>query len=137
MKKALAIILFGVLMGVALCQAPIERLTPQAEPLSGEPCPSVPRSAVRDVRFGAGDAIDRGRADAIRFSRDYIGYRCSGVQDRVSCTATGPTFAEARSQETVALFEIPAGRSARLLLHRQVASCVLDPVAASTSPPAG
>lgn len=137
MKKALAIILFGVLLGVALCQAPIERLTPQAGPLSGEPCPSISRSAVRDLRFGAGDAIDRGRADAIRFSRDYIGYRCSGVQDRVSCTATGPTVAEARSQETVALFEIPAGRSARLLLHREVASCVLDPVATSGAESAG
>lgn len=136
MKKGLAIILLGVLLGIALCQAPIERLTPQAEPLSGEPCPSVPRSAVRDIRFGAGDALDRGRADAIRFSRDYIGYRCGGIQDRVSCTATGPTFAEARSQETVALFEIPAGRSARLLLHRKVASCVLDPVADRGSAPA-
>lgn len=126
MRKALTIILLGLVLGVALFWAPIERLVPQARPLTGEKCPTASHDQVRDIRFGPGDALDRGRADAIRFPRDLIDYQCRTLQDRVSCKVSGPTFAEARSQETVALFVIPKGRSARLLLHRAVASCVLD-----------
>lgn len=133
MRKVLAIGALGLILGVGLFWAPIERLTPQAAPLAGEPCPTASRDEVKDIRFGPGDARDRGQADAIRFQRDVIDYQCRTFQDRVSCKASGPVLAEARSHETVALFRIPAGRTADLLLHRAVASCVLNEAAAHSS----
>jgi hypothetical protein len=112
--------------------APYERLQPQAKPLTGEPCPVLGFDQVRDLRFGANDAYDRGLAVKVRRLRgEAAGHSCRGLFDRLDCRITAPGPVMVKSKSLVRYFEVPQGRSARVRAHRQMISCALDPVAAT------